>query len=364
VPFCDASFGCDSPSVAMYKQVDVFDAVSQATPPAGSPAQMAWQIPVGLPSGDYVLWVEVAKAFDFNASFNSSNYPAPTGISYADYGQPYRGQPSILYKVPFTIGTADTMSATQSYAGFGDPDGGSAMSSPDPTQITENMPGSGAQRLQLISGTNDRVQVVAKIEHDTVPPAPISDAQARDVTGTTVTLRFTAPGDDGTLGTVAGYDIRYRTLDAITAANFDDVRTTKVLSNAAPAVSGTLQTITLHNLLPETDYWIGIRAYDDCRNTSDLAVVQVTTGKLQGGYVDACFVATAAYGSVLAGDVETLRRFRDYYLKSNVLGELAVETYYTFGPPVAGVVGESEVLRALARDVLAPLIARVRSLGV
>jgi hypothetical protein len=45
-----------------------------------------------------------------------------------------------------------------------------------------------------------------------------------------------------------------------------------------------------------------------------------------------------------------------------VLGELAVETYYTFGPALAGVVGESDQLRGVARDGLAPLIAWVRTL--
>ena len=62
----------------------------------------------------------------------------------------------------------------------------------------------------------------------------------------------------------------------------------------------------------------------------------------------------------MANDVEALRRFRDVYLKSTALGELAVETYYTFGPPVAGVVGESELLRATARTALTPIVKAVR----
>jgi len=43
-------------------------------------------------------------------------------------------------------------------------------------------------------------------------------------------------------------------------------------------------------------------------------------------------------------------------------GELAVETYYTFGPAVAGVVGESDLLRETARAVLSPIVTRVRSM--
>jgi hypothetical protein len=117
----------------------------------------------------------------------------------------------------------------------------------------------------------------------------------------------------------------------------------------------------LTGLLPSTQYYVGIRAYDDCRNTSSITVIPFVTPDRQAGEVDACFVATAAYGSLLANDVEVLRSFRDRALRSTVLGELAVETYYTFGPEVAGVVGSSELLRASAREVLAPIVTRVRS---
>ena len=114
--------------------------------------------------------------------------------------------------------------------------------------------------------------------------------------------------------------------------------------------------------MPETDYWIGVRAFDGCHNAGDLAITKVTTAARVSGSVDACFVATAAYGSLMANDVEMLRHFRDSMLRTNALGELGVETYYTFGPAVAGVVGESDLLRATARDVLAPIVARVRTL--
>jgi hypothetical protein len=45
-----------------------------------------------------------------------------------------------------------------------------------------------------------------------------------------------------------------------------------------------------------------------------------------------------------------------------VLGELAVEAYYTFGPPVAGVIGESDLLRTMVRTMLEPLVDAVRKL--
>jgi hypothetical protein len=114
------------------------------------------------------------------------------------------------------------------------------------------------------------------------------------------------------------------------------------------------------NLLPETPYSFAVRAFDDCHNNSKITTVMFTTAPRKLGEVDACFIATAAYGSVMANDVEMLRRFRDRMLKHSVLGELAVETYYTFGPTVAGLIGESDLLRSTARDALAPLVRWVR----
>jgi hypothetical protein len=55
-----------------------------------------------------------------------------------------------------------------------------------------------------------------------------------------------------------------------------------------------------------------------------------------------------------------LRRFRDSVLESTIFGELAVATYYTFGPAAAGMISESELLRASARTVIAPIISGIR----
>ena len=99
----------DSPSVDLYKDMNPFDSVSGATPMPGMAARISWPIPNELPSGDYVMWLEVAQAFDHNETYSTAAYPAPpaTGeqsISWSSYGLPYRGQPSIVYRVPFTMG--------------------------------------------------------------------------------------------------------------------------------------------------------------------------------------------------------------------------------------------------------------------
>ena len=363
-----ARMASDSPSVEMYRTMNPFDAVSQATPRGGESMKITWSIPPDFPVGNYVLWIEVAQAFDHNDTYSVAAYPPPPAIGdkkiqWATYGLPFRGQPSVVYKVPFTIGSTTTSSQTASYEGYGDPEGlDGALRPPDAT-ITVDTPGSGASRLQLVSdgGLMYRVQVITRPEYDYARPSQPQALSAIDTDTTTATLRFMAPGDDDTVGTVSGYEVRYMADRELTADNFSDG--SLVLSTVDVSPPGFAQRIELAGLLPETDYWVGVRAFDDCRNYGPIAIARFTTAPRAAGAVDACFVATAAYGSLMANDVELLRQYRDSILRRSILGELAIETYYTFGPAVAGVVGESELLRASARAVLSPIVTSVRRLA-
>lgn len=44
---------------------------------------------------------------------------------------------------------------------------------------------------------------------DTTPPAKVTDLKVVSVTGSSVTITWTAPGNDGNVGTAVLYDIRY-----------------------------------------------------------------------------------------------------------------------------------------------------------
>jgi hypothetical protein len=354
----------DSPSVDLFRANNPFDAVSRATPTGGMPATATWAAPQAVDYGSYVLYVETSKTYDFNATYNATTFPAPIGIPWAEYGKPWRGQPSIVYRVPFTIAMTETSASTDAYVGYGDPHGQSGALDPPDATITTDTPGSGAARMQLVSdgASMYRVRVRTKAELDATAPAAITVPAVADVTSTSATITFIASGDDGTTGTVAGYDIRVRAGSPITEANFAE--SSALPTNVAPSEPGSEQSFELTGLLPETEYWVGIRPFDNCFNRGELTVIGLSTREREVAAVDWCFVATAAYGSVLANDVTMLRHVRDSLLRTTVLGELAVETYYTFGPAAAGVIGESDLLRASARAILEPIVALARRLSV
>ncbi len=350
----------DSADSMTYETLNPFDAVSQATSPAGQATQVIWPLPNNLPDGDYVIFVETSKEFDFNTTYNATSYPPPILSSYNEYGAAARGQPSVLYSVPFSVKLAESSAVAASYAGYGDPDGLDGSVRPPDATIDET-PGTGAGRLQLVSdgAATYRVRVAVNAENDSAPPGAPLQARAGGVDSNHAEVSFAEAGDDGTIGTVRGYEIRYRADDEITDANF--ASSSPINTVIHPQAPGTLQDFALDGLLPLTHYSVGIRAYDDCHNIGPMTVLDFTTADRKTGAVDACFIATAAYGSLMANEVNPLRKFRDQVLRHTALGELAVESYYTFGPAFAGAISESELLRATARDALAPLIRFVKT---
>ena len=353
----------DAASVEMYKMMNPFDAVSQPTPVGGSATHAPWAATMG--AGDYVMYVETSKESDMNASHNATTYPSPSQIAFGNYGVPYRGQPSVVYRVPFTVSASTTTAAATDYYGYGDPTGKDGTVRPPDATITVDTPGSGGARLQLVSDGNQlyRVRVTIDPNEGGQPPSAPTQLAVTDVHANDLSVAFVAPGIGTGTGTaqVTGYEVRIRAFDEMTEANF--AASMPVTAHVTPVAPGTQQAFELDALLPETDYWIGVRAYDNCHNTGAVAITHVRTATRTSGSVDACFVATAAYGSILANDVELLRHVRDSFLRTNALGELGVEAYYTFGPGFAGVIGDSELLRQTARAVLAPITARARKLA-
>src|SRR5262245_50410095 len=125
----------------MFGAMNDLDAVSRATPVGGEPYSHDISLPTTLQDGDYVLWVETSKELDQN---NNYRYPSPALQAYGDYGTAYRGQPSVVWKVPIALGPARHSGQTTDYEGYGDPDGiDGLVRTPDLT-IDTDRDGSGA----------------------------------------------------------------------------------------------------------------------------------------------------------------------------------------------------------------------------
>lgn len=73
-----------------------------------------------------------------------------------------------------------------------------------------------------------------------------------------------------------------------------------------------------------------------------------------------CVVATAAFGTPLAAQVDVLRRWRDDVLLRNAIGRSVVGVYDRLSPPTASVIARSGGLRALTRAVLTPFVLWAR----
>ncbi|KXA94087.1 hypothetical protein AKJ65_05435 [candidate division MSBL1 archaeon SCGC-AAA259E19] len=76
----------------------------------------------------------------------------------------------------------------------------------------------------------------------------------------------------------------------------------------------------------------------------------------RGGGAGGCFIATAAFGTPLASEINVLRRFRDSYLNRKDWGKGLVSIYYTLSPPIAKIMERSERMKKLMRNFLRPLV--------
>lgn len=70
-----------------------------------------------------------------------------------------------------------------------------------------------------------------------------------------------------------------------------------------------------------------------------------------------CFIATAAYGTPMAEEIEILREFRDEYLLIRPMGKALVEFYYMVSPPIAEIITEHPSLKPIMRAGLLPAVA-------
>jgi MYXO-CTERM domain-containing protein len=189
VAACAPSPTCvDHPDVQMFATVartvmPELDAVSMATPPGETTQTVSFEVPPAWPDGEHWAFLEINTEGDYNAASNATTHPTPTKPQGSwdtwsqQYGYPFRGQPSVVFRVAVFVG-ADDSASTRAALGYGSLDGtgpqGGAIHPIDATisDDPDDSPGSGVDRLRVMQG-DVRLVVESRIV------APLPDGGAR-----------------------------------------------------------------------------------------------------------------------------------------------------------------------------------------
>ncbi|WKZ28631.1 MAG: hypothetical protein QY323_03770 [Patescibacteria group bacterium] len=107
---------------------------------------------------------------------------------------------------------------------------------------------------------------IVRFQEDATPPAAIADLVAVNPAASVVELAWTAPGDDGVVGTAFSYDIRYALTPIVTETDFVVAR--QITGVPVPEVAGTRQTMSIEGLAPEATYYFAMKASDSSGNES------------------------------------------------------------------------------------------------
>lgn len=123
-------------------------------------------------------------------------------------------------------------------------------------------------------------------EPDTIPPSAIVDLVGETgVEPRTIRLTWTAPGDDGTFGTAAIYDLRTSTYPILTEYEWENAGIKP--DEPRPSPAGSQEVMIVQNLNPGTYLYASVRAKDDFFNQGSLGncVRVLVRGAGVDGYV-------------------------------------------------------------------------------
>jgi len=112
------------------------------------------------------------------------------------------------------------------------------------------------------------VRSTTQANADSIPPAAVSDLAIVDSSEASITLSWTAPGDDGQDGLAYAFDLRYSP-EEITPANWDSA--TVVANPPVPDWTGSRHEKTIDFWPPNIRYHFAIRTQDEMGNWSELS---------------------------------------------------------------------------------------------
>ncbi|MGC8804794.1 MAG: CFI-box-CTERM domain-containing protein [Candidatus Ratteibacteria bacterium] len=121
----------------------------------------------------------------------------------------------------------------------------------------------------------------------------------------------------------------------------------------------------------ENNNWEDITSYVTERNLEEMYIkVRLNAEQLKGNDYfsigtpippvhsgsSGCFIATAAYGTPFAKEVEALRKFRDQKLLKTRAGRAFVRFYYRHSPVIADFIKDKPKIKAFVRGMLKPIV--------
>ena len=230
--------------------------------------KMLWALILLILFAGIIVSASLLSSSENKSSF-SVNIVSPTGgeawqgntantISYTISG----GVPNYTVELFYT---ADNVNFN-----FIDYDNGTAEGSFDYTwttpEITSNMV---RIRINVTDNITTQVSGLSNVfEIDSTPPGDVTDLSVWNITKTSVTLNWTAPGDDGNTGTASGYDIRYSTSE-INDVSWDNAK--QVVDELAPSSANTPESFTVIGLLSGTTYYFALKTTDNVGLISNLS---------------------------------------------------------------------------------------------
>jgi hypothetical protein len=118
-------------------------------------------------------------------------------------------------------------------------------------------------------------QVTFDPASDTTAPSAVADLSASDPTINSITLSWTAPGDDENAGTATTYDIRYSTSNINNESKWNSA--TQASDEPTPSAAGSSESMTVSGLSADTTYYFAIKISDEVPNTSALSNIANAT---------------------------------------------------------------------------------------
>ncbi|MEW6407289.1 MAG: glycosyl hydrolase family 18 protein [Patescibacteria group bacterium] len=105
---------------------------------------------------------------------------------------------------------------------------------------------------------------------DLIPPAKVLDLKIEEIGTTTLTISFSAPGDDKNIGQAQDYELRYSPRP-INEDNF--WQAVKIDDIPKPDMAGTKQEIIISDLEPGETYYLALVSFDEAENFSEISNV-------------------------------------------------------------------------------------------